>query len=81
MPPVKILWGERILAARKAAGLTQSQLAVAAGVQQQRISYWEKGRGVPRDHNRIRLARALGVDPAELFAYPEQPDDENGWAA
>lgn len=49
------------------------------GVSQQQISLWEKGRRVPRDDKRPRLARILGVDVAELFPY--DADDAKGGAA
>lgn len=71
------VWGQRLLAARLAAGYTQTSLAEAVGVTQQRISYWEKGHGAPRDKYRIALARVLEVTVYELFPYEET----NGAAA
>lgn len=76
MKHLRTLWGQRLVAARRAAGLTQVQLAAAAGVPQQYISHWERGRNAPRDANRIALARALGMSVSELFPYPD--DDDNG---
>jgi len=72
---LRTLWGQRIITARRAAGLTQVQLAAAVGVPQQTISQWERGVAAPRDDRRPHLARALGTTPAELFAYP---DNGNG---
>lgn len=78
MQALRTLWGQRIITARRAAGLTQVQLAAAVGVPQQTISQWERGVAAPRDDRRPHLARALGITVAELFAYP---DGTNGGKA
>ena len=55
----------RLRDARKAAGLSQSQLAERVGLTQGRIAQLE--RGDPSDlQQRYDLAVALGVDPATL---------------
>jgi transcriptional regulator with XRE-family HTH domain len=60
--------------ARKLAGLTQQELATRAGVDDTFISVVENGK---RDIHAVgyatvvRLARALGVEPEELFPVPE----------
>jgi transcriptional regulator with XRE-family HTH domain len=60
--------------ARKIAGLTQQELAERAGVTDSFISLLESGK---RDINSVayetvvRLARAMGVEPEELFPVPE----------
>lgn len=70
------LWGQRIRAARRATGLTQTQLAAAMKVSQQNVSAWEKGLRGPRDDRRPQLARILGVKAEELFSYtPANGDD------
>jgi DNA-binding XRE family transcriptional regulator len=46
----------RIIAAREAAGLRQTDVAAALGIRQQRISSWESGEGLP---NTPRLWRTL----------------------
>ena len=62
--------------ARKLAGLTQQELATRAGVDDTFISVVENGK---RDIHAVgyatvvRLARALGVEPEELFPVPDQP--------
>jgi putative transcriptional regulator len=76
MAPVRSVWGQRIRAARKAAGLSQVQLARAVGVVQQIVSNWECGKTAPHYDCRPRLARVLGVNADELFSYPA--DDLNG---
>ena len=52
---------QRLLAARAAAKLTQSELAEAAGTQWQQISRWERGAAQPRVKATGALAHALGV--------------------
>ena len=63
--------GERIRAAREAAGLTQKQLGEAAGLEsstaQPFVASWEAGtRPIPRDKIKL-VAEALGVDPMTLI--------------
>lgn len=70
------LWGARIRAARRAAGLTQAQLAAALKVSQQNVSAWEKGLRGPRDDRRLQLARILGIAPEDLFTYTP-PNGDN----
>ena len=55
----------RLRDARKAAGLTQVELADRVGVHQTRLSQIEGGAAVDLEM-RWRLAVALGVDPASL---------------
>lgn len=53
--------------ARKAAGLTQPELALACRVNVRTLARWEAGESVPRKRHRRLLARRLGVSEAELF--------------
>lgn len=55
----------RLRDARRAAGLTQVELADRVGVHQTRLSQIEGGAAVDLEM-RWRLAVALGVDPASL---------------
>jgi transcriptional regulator with XRE-family HTH domain len=48
-------------------GLTQQQLAEAAGMRQPRVAELERGDGNPRLETLIRIANALGVDVAVLL--------------
>lgn len=57
----------RIRSARKTLGMTQVELAAAAGVTQQSVSQWERGVGVPDASNVKRLAELLRVPPADLL--------------
>ncbi len=52
---------------RKSAGLTQAQLAAKAGVYQQDISRWERGRVQPGVSSLVKLTKALGVSVSQLI--------------
>ena len=52
---------------RRAAGLTQTQLAVRMGVAQNSISMWEHEVILPRTRDIPRLAAVLGCSIDELF--------------
>ncbi|TFV64269.1 helix-turn-helix domain-containing protein [Geodermatophilus sp. DF01-2] len=52
--------------ARLAAGLTMTQLARKVGVVPATLSRWEDGLRAPSPDARVRLGRALGLDPDEL---------------
>jgi transcriptional regulator with XRE-family HTH domain len=60
-------FGERLQAIRKARGLTQVQLAEAAGTTQRAISYYETEAGFLPAPAVIDLAKALGVTTDELL--------------
>lgn len=57
-----------IRAERRAAGLSQSQLARAAGVLQPNLSAYENGRRVPSPEVLERIKRALAVRPSVRVA-------------
>jgi transcriptional regulator with XRE-family HTH domain len=60
--------GDRLAEARRAAGLTQAQLAEAVGVSDGlRVSQWERGSEQPRPRFVPALAAVLGVGPLELL--------------
>lgn len=65
-------WGEGVRWLRTLRDMTQVQLAEAAGVSQAHISAIEADAS-PRvsDAVRVRIARALEVDPHDLFPYRE----------
>jgi transcriptional regulator with XRE-family HTH domain len=60
-------FGPRLTAIRKARGLTQIQLAEAAGTTQRSISYYENDDGVPPASAVIALSKALKVSADELL--------------
>lgn len=59
--------GERLKQARKAAGLTQRQLAEKIGVSNTSVSNWEKGISSPDPDTIQHLCWALNVDPNFFF--------------
>lgn len=59
---------DRLVAARRAVGMSQAALAAAVGCTRQQIIAYERGRNRP-EMPRIRaLAGAVGVAPADLIA-------------
>ena len=54
--------GERITQLRKAAGLSQGQLASALEVSRQAVSKWENDQAAPDSLKMIRLAEVLDTD-------------------
>ena len=61
-------FGRRLRSARTEAGLTQEQLAEGAGVHPTYISNMERGYSAPTLGTLVRLAAALGTDPADLVS-------------
>lgn len=59
--------GGRLRALREGRGLTQAQLAEAAGVSLRALSYYEGGTAQPVWPVVIALARALGATPNDLL--------------
>lgn len=57
--------GEKLKAARLAAGMTQAELAAATGCTQKDIARWEAGRE-PRALTLKKLAQALGCSMDDL---------------
>ena len=60
-------FAKRLIAARKAAGLTQVQLAERLGSTQRNISYYETGAGYPPTPAIVELANILQVSADELL--------------
>ena len=66
--PVVSFAGDRLRAARHAAGLSRTELAQRAGLRSaDRIRDWESGVHAPQPRHVPRLAAALAVDPVTLF--------------
>jgi transcriptional regulator with XRE-family HTH domain len=65
-------FGERLLRAREAAGLSQADLAGKLGVLQRTIAYWERRPSSLRPERIAELALALNV-PAEQLLYEAPP--------
>lgn len=66
---MSINFGERLISARKMAGMSLESLSVKAGaiVSKQAISKYEKGMTKPNSTVIISLSKALGVDPDYFF--------------
>ena len=63
-------FGEALRAHRRAAGLTQEELAELAGLSVRGISGWERGEGAaPRRDTLALLVRALGLSAAERVGF------------
>ncbi|MGE4043370.1 MAG: helix-turn-helix domain-containing protein [Acetobacteraceae bacterium] len=71
-------FAENLLAARKAAGLTQVQLSEGSGVSQSHISQLEKGNLEPRLSTILALAGALKVEVGALIQRDTGPVSD-GW--
>jgi transcriptional regulator with XRE-family HTH domain len=60
-------FGKRLIALRKARGITQVELAKALGTTQRTISYYENEAGLPTVALLGKIARALSVTTDELL--------------
>jgi transcriptional regulator with XRE-family HTH domain len=60
--------GAHLTALRKAAGLSQAELASAIGETQQNVAYWEQSEYPPRADVLPRLAKTLGVRVEDVIA-------------
>lgn len=60
-------FGDKLRSARKAAGLTQRELAKRIGMENSSICNWEKGRSIPYVDTIESICGVLHVDPAYFF--------------
>lgn len=65
--PELVAFGRRVYKAREAAGLTQEALAHAAGLHWTYVGQIERGERNLTYKNVLKLARGLGLEPAELM--------------
>jgi transcriptional regulator with XRE-family HTH domain len=76
---------ERLIAARKATGMTQEQLAEALKVDRTTISAWERGERTPLPDQRPDYAEHLSVSMEELHAMlssiPSDANETPDWLA
>ncbi|GAA0719301.1 helix-turn-helix domain-containing protein [Dactylosporangium roseum] len=70
--------GQRINRARRSAGLTQAQLAAAAGLTRSSVANVEAGRQRIPLHVLAGAAAAMRVDPGELFSPALLADEPGG---
>ena len=68
-----IALNENIRRLRRAAGLSQEELAGRLGVSRQSVSLWEQGVTNPTVENIYAMAEVLGVSFDELMAVPGDP--------
>jgi transcriptional regulator with XRE-family HTH domain len=69
---IELPFGAALRRVRLAAGMTQEQLALEAGVQRNFISLIETGQNQPTITTIAKLARALGMRASELVAEAER---------
>ena len=71
--PFELPIGAALRRLRRAAGMTQEQLGLEAGVQRNFISLIETDQNQPTISTIAKLARALGMKASELVAEAERP--------
>lgn len=64
-------FGERLHAAREAAGLSQAQVAQKLGITQTAYAVWERHPVALRPEQIMQVAALLGVSPEQLFGPGE----------
>ncbi len=74
--PIDVHAGRRICAVRRAAGLTQAELAEHLGVSFQQVQKYERGMNRVSVSALYRIARALGADPSFVFDGLSAPKRE-----
>ena len=67
-------FGEKLLALRKAAGLSQEELAEKINVTRQSVSKWENGAVLPETETLLALSRLFGVSVDALLSPDPLPD-------
>jgi len=70
--------GARLAALRRAAGLTQAELADLVGDVQPNIAYWEASEKPPRSDILPKLAKVLGVSVEDLRSADLDPEPKRG---
>lgn len=73
--PATAALGDRIREHRQALGISQEALAERAGLHWTFVGQVERGRRNLNLHNLLKLAQALGINPAELVDGLEPPED------
>lgn len=63
---INVTWGARVRRIRREKELTATQVAREAGIARETLHRIERGQGIS-DEVKIRLAKAIGEDPNELF--------------
>jgi len=76
--PAHAAFGEAIRETRKQLGVSQEQLALECGLDRTYISGIERGTRNPSLTNILKIAAALRVTPAELFAGAQRRTGPTG---
>ena len=74
---IKKLLGSNIKKIRKARGLTQEKLAEMVEISPPNISYIETGKFAPSIETLQKIARALNVEPYELYKFKQEVSVED----
>ncbi len=65
--------GSKIRKKRQELGISQSELAVRAGIAQSTLSYIEKNKKRPQFDTMSAICRVLGITVLDLLTFNEQP--------
>lgn len=71
----------RLREARRQRGLSQDELATAAGLKQSAVSHYESGRRTPSVEHLVRLAEALEISVEFLIGVESSPSYSGGVSA
>lgn len=74
MSELRAIISKRVMTARKARGLSQSELAQQSGFKPSAIGHFEQGSRIPSVQNLLRLSDALGVSPLYLLGRATRVD-------
>jgi transcriptional regulator with XRE-family HTH domain len=73
----RMSFGETLARLRKEAGLSQTGLALKAGIAIDTLRRWEQNRNLPQIDDAYRLAKAIGIDVGELILGEDmEPTEE-----
>ena len=72
--PVRTVFGERFRDLLKKKGLSVKRVAAAAQMHVSLVYYYINGQRIPSTASIFRLAKALGVKPAEVFSMVDEND-------
>ncbi|HTW43105.1 MAG TPA: helix-turn-helix transcriptional regulator [Solirubrobacteraceae bacterium] len=74
--PATKTFGERVRDRRQSLGLSQEAMAHQIGIHWTFLGQVERGQRNLNLHNLLRIAKGLGLDPAELVKGLAPPEDE-----
>ena len=77
MKKIRVVLAENLKKNRKLRGLTQEQLAEKAAVSSHYVAMVETCKTFPKPEMLERLAKTLGIEPHQLFAVENDPNEPN----